>query len=900
LQPVTITLNGREVSGLAGTTILELATESGVDIPTLCHDVNLAPVGACRVCLVEEERSGGLLASCVTPIASGMVINTHSERVVEHRKTIVKLMLASHPDSCVVCDKGNRCQLRQLASDMGIGLLGFERLLPVSVSEELNPFLERDLSKCILCAKCIRACQELVVEGAIDYYQRGFAARPATVGDVPLEYSECTFCGTCVALCPTGALMEKETAYRGTSHTSVETTCPWCGCGCSLDVEAKDGRIVRVRPGGNGSENKGALCVRGSYGYDFVHSPDRLTTPLVREEGALREASWDEALEVVAGGLARLKSEHGGDSLAVLGSPKCTNEENYLLQRFSRTVLGTNNIDNGSRLYNAASREGLGASLGFSGTTNRLSHLEHAGAILVVGADPDVCAPVVSYAIKRAVKQKGARLIVIDPRRTKLSSFADVWLRPRVGTDVVLMNALCKVVIDQGLFDDEFVSRRTDNFDALAEELRECDLAFVESATGVGYEGILQAARLYSAVSQAAIVYGTGVTQYPNGPAAVRALANLVLLTGNVGRSGGGVYALQMDANGQGACDVGALPDFLPGYRSVSDAEGRERLEGLWESPLPREAGLTAVELLGGPSAGRVKGLYVVGDNVMLGFPNGRRVAELLASLDLLVVQDIFLTETARMATVVLPGASFAEKDGTYTSFDGSVRKLQVAVPAPGASLPDGEIVMRLAEKMGTPMRYSSPAAVMDEIVEVCSLPGYRAYVDGSYAQADSGSKRQDELGNGWGVGRIYGGLFPEGFARFCPSAYVPVGDSPGDYPFTLVTGPTLFRFGTGARGSRSSRLERFCPAGFVEMCLRDAESLEVKASQRVRIASPVGVVECGVRVTETLPQGTVFVPCSFPDIPVNQLFDVAVDGEGMNASCRSCSVRIERIECRE
>ena len=350
MEAITIVLNGVEVSGYPETTILELARESGVYIPTLCYDHNLNSTGACRLCLVEDERNGALLASCVAPISPGMVIKTNSPRVVEHRKKILKLMLASHPDSCLVCDKGNRCQLRKLAAEMGIGLVEYQRIPQSDVIEEVNPFIERDLSKCIMCGKCIRVDQELVVEGAIDYMHRGTSVRAATLNDMPLEKSECTFCGACVAICPTGAIMKKDRTYTGTATTTVTTVCPYCGCGCTLSLGVKDGRVVYTRPAAEGPVNRGTLCVRGSYGYDFVHSPERLRHPLAKVNGEFKEATWEEALTQAADGLKRINETHGADALAVFGSSKCTNEENYLMNKFARQVIGTNNIDHCARL----------------------------------------------------------------------------------------------------------------------------------------------------------------------------------------------------------------------------------------------------------------------------------------------------------------------------------------------------------------------------------------------------------------------------------------------------------------------------------------------------------------------------------------------------------------------
>ena len=896
MQLITITLDDREVSGYPGMTILELARESGVEIPTLCHNNHLSPTGACRVCLVENEQSRALLASCVTPIASGMVIKTRSSRVIEHRKTIIKLMLASHPDSCLICDKGNRCQLRQIASDLGIGLVELQRIPLTASIEEVNPFLERDLSKCILCAKCIRACQELVVEGAIDYFQRGFAAVPATLNNLPLENSECTFCGTCVALCPTGALMEKEKTYRGTTQTIVQSTCPFCGCGCSICLEAKDGHVVRVMPGKENSVNKGTLCVRGSYGCDFIHSPDRLLKPLVKVNGNFKGLSWEEALELVGTQFRRTKDKYGSDSLAILGSSKCTNEENYLLQRFARTVLGTNNIDNGSRLYNSASRVGLGASLGFPGSTNYLNDLEQSELILVIGADPSSSAPAVGYAIKRAVKQRGVKLLLIDPRQTKLSVFAHLWLRPKVGTDVVLINGLARVIIDEGLLDEEFVARRTDNFEVFEDSLKKYTLEYVEETTGVTVQEIRTAARLYARASRAAIVYGAGITQHITGINGVKALANLALLAGNIGRKGGGIYALQRENNGQGACDMGTLPNFLPGYQSVADAQARKKFEERWGVSLPTKAGLTALEIVEQIKKGKIKGMYIVGENPILSFPNSRLVIEILTSLDFLVVQDMFLTETAKLANVVLPAASLAEKDGTFTNFEGRVQRVQKAIAPLGESLPDWEIILRLADKMGSPMPYSSPQQVMDEIVGCCQLSAYDLYEGVGYVESEAKGLYQAESSSYWGVGRIHGGDFPEGFARFCPVEYVPAAKAKKGYPFTLLTGTIFNHFGTGSRSFRSARLKKFSPEAFVEICESEARKLAITDGEKVKVVSVVGEVTAKVKITDTLREGMLFMPVPFPETSVNEVFDIVLDPGTKAPSLKACSVKIEKI----
>jgi len=583
---------------------------------------------------------------------------------------------------------------------------------------------------------------------------------------------------------------------------------------------------------------------------------------MVKENGDFKAVSWEQALGLVAEQLTRLKGTYGPSSLAVFGSSKCTNEENYLLQRFARCVLGTNNVDNGSRLYGSAGHVGLGGTVGFAGTTSCLDDLEQSEVILVIGANPTSSSPLVGYAIKRAVRREGAKLLLIDPRQTGLASWAYLWLRPEVGTDAALISAMAKVIVEGDLLDGEYVGRKTDGFETLAGGLQTYTPEYVEGVTGISSDETRRAARIFAEASRVSIVYGNGITQHVDGTASVTALANLAMLTGNIGGGGGGIYALQRESNGQGACDMGALPDFLPGYQSLEDAQARKKFESRWGCDLPGDKGLTALEMIDRAREGGLRGMYVVGENPALSFPQTALVRETLASLDFLVVQDIFLTETARLATVVLPASSFAEKEGTFTNFEGRLRRLRKAVEPVGDSLPDWEIVLELAKSMGYPMPYSSPQQVMDEIEEL--VP-----------------KAQ----------------FASGPGRFSPVDYLPESQTSRDgYPFTLLAGTTLYQFGTGARTSRSSRLSKFSPKAFVEVSEPDAKDLGIKDGDMVKVVSPVDEVTAAARVTDTLSQGMIFMPMSFPESPVNGLFDTVLDPGTKTPALKTCLVRLERI----
>ncbi len=885
MQPVTITLDGNEVSGYAGMSILTLAREAGIHIPTLCHDDHLPDIGACRLCIVEEEKSGALMAACVTPIASGMVINTRSPRVIAHRRTIVELMLASHPDACPVCDKGNRCKLRGIAAEMGVSPARFHRIPQTAIIQEINPFIQRDLSKCVLCARCIRACQEMVVEGVLDYFQRGFKAKPTTFADLPLEVSGCTFCGTCVALCPTGALMEKDAQYRGTTQGVVQTTCPFCGCGCSIELEIKNNRIIRSIPREIDGSGYRPLCIRGSYGYDFTHSPDRLAVPFVRRDGSLQEASWEEALTLVADGLESVKEKYGPDSIAVLGSARCTNEEAYILQRFARCTLGTGNVDSGSRLYAAATILGLVSTFGLHQPANQIEAIERSDVIMVVGADPTTSAPGAGYAIKRAVKGKGACLILIDPRRTALAFFATLHLQPKPGTDIALLNALAHVIVKEGLLDKGFVVRRTDNFEPFTRSLEHYTPEYASKVTGIPAEQIAAAARLYAKARQASIVYGSGITQYPTGTDCIRAIANLALLTGNAGRKGGGIIPLHRESNSYGVMAMGLSPRLFPGFRSVADTREKERLEALWGVKLPDPSGLTAIEMLQEAKSGKIKALYICGEDPMCSFPDRRLVNEALGSLELLVVQDIFLTETAKLATVVLPGTSPAEKDGTTVNFEGKIRRFRKAVTPPGESRPDWQILTEIASRMKRPLPFSRFEDIVAEM-EDC-VPGYQYY----------GGEGKDFDIQAAGSNQQFVEEAPRGFPRFWPVEYREDTDLDAhDYPFLLLTGSVFPHTSSTTWTFKAPRLQRFLSQGYAELNSEDARNLGLGNGDMARVTSAAGEAVVPVKVSAEIPKGMVFIPSSFPQMEVNRLFHIRLDTQSRAPAFKSCRAKIEKV----
>ena len=891
MEQITLSLNGSQVNGRPGTTILDLAQQNGISIPTLCHDPHLIPIGACRVCLVENEATGALLASCVTPIAPGMVINTESPKVLEARRTVVELLLASHPDSCIICDKGNRCQLRKIASDLEIGQVRFSKTRHYYPIEDTNPFLERDLSKCILCGKCIRGCQELQGAWAIDYAYRGFDSKPATSLEVPLEQSPCEFCGLCVSLCPTGALYEKMRKYKGRETKRVRTICPFCGCGCGIYLELRDQEVIGVSADAENPVNKISLCVKGRYGYDFINHGDRLKKPLIRKNGELEEASWEEALDLVASKLEQIRGESGADSIACLSSAKSTNEENYLLQKFARAVIGTNNVDHCARLCHSVTVAGLAISFGSGAMTNSIADIEDADVILITGSNTTETHPIIALRVRRAV-MKGAKLIVIDPRKIDITKYATLWLSQNPGTDVAWLNGLMHIIIEEDLWDKDYVETRTEKFEELRETVRKYTPDFVEGISGIPKDRLREAARIYASGERATILYSMGITQHTTGTDNVKSIANLAMLCGNVGIESGGVNPLRGQNNMQGACDMGALPNVLPGYQRLSDQEAAPKFEKAWGRRLPANSGLTVVEMMRAAEEGKIRAMYIMGENPMISDPDLKHVEAALKKLDFLVVQDIFLTETAQLAHVVLPSVTFAEKDGTFTNTERRVQRIREAIDPIAEARPDWQIICQLASRMGYEMNYEHPSQIMEEIAKL--TPSYGGiYYD-----------RLEKEGLQWpcpnrdhsGTRYLHKDRFTRGLGLFQAVEYIPPAETPDeDYPYILSTGRVLYHYHAGSMTRRCQGLDEIYPESLAEINPSDAQDLGVEDGEMVRIASRRGEVEVKAKVTERAPKGVVFMNFHFNEAAANILTNPALDPVGKIPEYKVCAVRMEK-----
>jgi len=855
LETIALTIDGKKIICPAGTSILEAAEQNGIKIPKLCYHPDLKPFGACRMCLVQEEKSGRLMASCVTPAAPEMVIQTTNERISKHRRNIARLMIAEHPESCIVCSKGNRCQLRWVAAQLGVGETDLYPMPNYKPFEEANPFIIRDLSKCILCGKCIRADHELVAVGAIDYNLRGFSSRPATVHEGGLETSNCTFCGTCVSMCPTGALSAKNNRFVGSPEKETVSICGFCSVGCSLAMGAVGERIVDVNPAQlPDSVNKATLCVRGHFAHDFLNSPQRLISPLGRKKSEpatdeLVPLAWDEALGTVTQRLLEIKSENGPQSIAFLGSSKCSNEENYLFQKIARAVIGTNNIDNGGYIYGQPLLKVLDEKTAGGYRLNRLADLEKAEAILVLGADPNHSVPVVSYYLKKAAR-KGTPLVLVDPRKTELAAFASIWLAIKPQSDLELINGLAAVLHGQKAYDSSFVDQYTEGFSLFRYGLSSLDMDRISRVTNLDTAAINKTADLLKQ-KKIAIVIGHGIIQQRNALHTLGAVLNLALMTGSLGSPGAGLFVLGKENNQPGAMDMGAAPDLLPGRQPLDDETARKRWEKNWKTTISPDPGLNLVRIIEAAEKGSLKALYIMGENPLRALPGAKRVKKALGKLEFLVVQDILNNETAKIADVVLPGAAISEKQGSITNLEGRIQTFQAVVSPPGKARPDWEILDLLAAELGGGEPCGSLEKIREEIRKL--VPMY-ASLNGQ--------------GQGWiartGDKALFKAAGADGLISFYP--VVSTEDDPDDknYPFTAIIGSLRYQLGSGTRTHASDRIQGFDKAGRLEISFEDSADLDLTNDDSVTVTSESGSITRKIRIDQSLGAGQIFVPTGF------------------------------------
>ncbi|MGE3771658.1 MAG: formate dehydrogenase subunit alpha [Gammaproteobacteria bacterium] len=877
-ETVTVSIDGRAVAVPAGTSVLRAAAEAGINIPKLCATEMLEPFGSCRLCLVEVDGMRGYPASCTTPVAPGMQVRTQTPALAKLRRNTMELYISDHPLDCLTCPANGHCELQDQAGAVGLREVryGYDGENHCSLSkDESNPYFTFDTSKCIVCSRCVRACDEVQGTFALTIAGRGFDSRVAASEGVSFMDSECVSCGACVQACPTATLTEKSIIEHGQAEHSVTTTCAYCGVGCSFKAEMKGEQVVRMVPNLDGHANHGHSCVKGRFAFGYATHPDRLTKPMIRKSihEPWTEVSWDEAIGHAASELKRIAAAYGKDAVGGITSSRCTNEETYLVQKLIRAALGTNNVDTCARVCHSPTGYGLKQTLGESAGTQAFDSVMQADVIFVIGANPTDGHPVFASRIKQRLRA-GAKLIVADPRSIGLVRSphvaADVHLKLRPGTNVALVNSLAHVIVTEGLVDEAFVALRceADSFARWREFIADPIHApeATESITGVPAADVRQAARLYATGGNAAIYYGLGVTEHSQGSTMVIGIANLAMATGNIGREGVGVNPLRGQNNVQGSCDMGSFPHELPGYRHIADAATRALFESAWHTKLDPEPGLRIPNMFEAALDGEFKALYVQGEDIVQSDPNTQHVAAALEAMECIIVQDIFLNETAKYAHVFLPGSSFLEKDGTFTNAERRISPVrQVMRPLGGKA--DWEITCMLSEALGYPMRYSHPSEVMDEIARLTPT-----FAGVSYAKLDRLGSIQWPCHDAQpeGTPTMHIDEFVRGKGRFLLTGYVPTRErSSRKYPLLLTTGRILSQYNVGAQTRRTPN-SLWHAEDRIEIHPHDADTRGIHDGDWVGIASRVGDTVLRAHVTERVQPGVVYTTFHFPESGAN------------------------------
>ncbi|MBE7445098.1 MAG: formate dehydrogenase subunit alpha [Planctomycetia bacterium] len=878
---ITITLNGASVEIHPDETILQVAYRNGIIIPILCYDPRLSCTGHCKVCLVEVD--GKLKTSCVEKAREGMVVITHSTKAIEARKKRVQAVLKRHKGNCNTCHQFEFCGLLDLSESVGLGRPHFTNQ-EKQVTEVFQNKIQIDMDKCISCGKCVRVCHDVRKVGALRH--------PSLSPDVDtLIYSKnCEECGQCAVICPTGAIVEK---YRHRSQRRLQTTCNFCATGCSFYLDVQDDKVVGVTTDDVDPVGRGNLCVKGRFGFEFIHHPDRLKVPLVRNSTGFTEVTWDEALSLIAKRFMEIKEKFGPQTIGGIGSARATNEENYMFQKLMRTALQTNNVDNCARLCHSPAAAALGMALGMGASTTSLADMEYTDVIVVIGSNTTEAHPISALHIKWA-HARGAKLIVVDPRRIPLVNEADLHLQLRPGTNIALFNGLLRVLIEEGLIYEEFIEKNTTGWKKTAEKAMDLSLEEVEAITGVPVAFIRKAAMIYGSSRRSMLVSGLGVDEHQYGTQGMLALINLALATGNIGKPGTGILCLRGQNNVQGACDMGCLPAVLPGYQSISDEGIRKKFSNKWGTPVPDWVGKNSAQMwdtLKDGGEGSIRAMYIWGEDPVQTHGDANRIIKGMEKLDFVVYQDIFHTMTSKYAHVVLPAASFAEKTGTYTSTERRVRLIRQAISQVGFSRPDWSIFQDLSNRMGVPSEFHHSEEIYDEMASLS--PWFQGISHKRLGTNGIQWPCHDE--NDPGTQRLYAKGFPKGQAKFFAISYHQPSEEVNDeFPLILTTGRRLYHFNNSAQTMRTETA-----AGkheTLDMNPEDLKLLNLQDGQMLNVRSRRGAMAIPLRSDPGIVKGTVFTSFHLPQFPVNKLIGGERDTHTDTYSFKFCAVAVEAI----
>ena len=893
--PVSLTIDGVAVTVPEGTSVMRAAAEAGLSIPKLCATDSLEAFGSCRLCVVEIEGRRGTPASCTTPVAEGMVVHTQNAKLHKLRRGVMELYISDHPLDCLTCAANGDCELQDMAGAVGLRDVRYSATEGASIAnhftardtngdlnpeylpkDESNPYFTYDPSKCIVCNRCVRACEEVQGTFALSIEGRGFDSRVSAGG--PLDdflSSDCVSCGACVQACPTATLQEKSVIELGTPQRSVVTTCAYCGVGCSFKAELNGDQLVRMVPYKHSKANRGHSCVKGRFAYGYATHKDRILNPMIRDDISepWREVSWEEALGFAAQKLRGIQATYGQKSIGVITSSRCTNEETFLVQKLARAVFGNNNTDTCARVCHSPTGYGLGQTFGTSAGTQDFDSVAHADVVIVIGANPTDGHPVFASRLKKRLRQ-GAKLIVIDPRRIDLVKSAHIkaahHLPLKPGTNVAVVTAMAHVIVAEGLANEAYIRERCDwdEFEDYAEFISDPRHSpeAVEALTGVPAAELRAAARLYATGGNGAIYYGLGVTEHSQGSTTVMGIANLAMLTGNVGREGVGVNPLRGQNNVQGSCDMGSFPHELPGYRHVKNADVRAIFEQAWGVEIDPEPGLRIPNMLDAAVAGKFKGLYCQGEDILQSDPDTKHVAAGLAAMDCVIVHDLFLNETANYAHVFLPGSTFLEKDGTFTNAERRINRVR-EVMAPKAGMADWEVTQALANAMGAGWNYTHPSQIMEEIA--ATTPSF-AGVDYAVLEEKGSVQWPCNEANPEGTPLMHVDGFVRGKGRFILTEYVATDERTGPrFPLLLTTGRILSQYNVGAQTRRTENTV-WHEEDVLEIHPHDAETRGIKEGDYVKLASRSGETSLRAKITDRVSPGVVYTTFHHPQTQAN------------------------------